>query len=215
MPGLFVGDVVQLNLPTMLFEQQCINTFHYVVNTAGTGSVSVVSDLDDLLTRFDLAGGLQATWITCVSLSNVIGNLELQQIKPIRSVKRFKVPTLAAGARPATSSTNLSAVITRGTDSGARGQVGSIHLPGLADTDQVTGEVLPALLAFMSALGSAMLDDVLVPVTGLKLKPVLFHPDIKDNTGHVTRPWFVTPLTRTIPQPTIRVMRRRTVGVGR
>jgi len=216
MAGLALGDVVEVTLKTTLHDQRCLNTFYYEVVVINPVAPSVVTDLQSIATEIDTnAGSIYNKWRAAIPVTNSIKPFGVQMIKPHRSVRIDKVPTNIIATRGNTSSTNLSAVITRGTDSGARGQVGSIHLPGVADADVAAGELDAALLVAMDNLAGAMLSLITVPAGGVQISPVLFHPDIKDPLTHVvTRPWFITQLTRAFPQPQARVMRRRTVGVG-
>lgn len=215
MPGLIVGDVLQININTTLLNQQTINTFFYRCTSPGTGSVSVNADIIGAMAYFETGvGGVYAPWRACVPVTNIIKPITGQLIKPHRSVRINRVPANVVGGRGDANTPNLSAVLTRGTDSGERGQVGSIHLPGVAELDQSNGDIDPALGVLMTALGTAVLNPIVVAITLLTLEPVLYHPDIFDTAGILIRPWFTTPLTRTIVQPEIRVMRRRTTGKG-
>lgn len=215
MAGLLVNDVIQITLKYTLFDQICMNTFHYKVTTANPTAPSVAQDLIDIAGEVDTNANSIYNKARVALPVNVANDfISVQRIHNARSVRYDKVPSNVVNARGNASTANLSAVITRGTDIGERGQVGSIHLPGVADADVAAGELVAGLLTATSALGSAMLSAIVVPAGGVQLSPVLYHPDIKNSEGIIIRGWFINDLTRTIPQKTARVMRRRTLGVG-
>lgn len=220
MPGLAVNDIVEIRFRAILFDQLCLNVLHYKCTTAGVGSVSVVDDLDKLLNQLDVLGtSVYFRWKACLGTNILIQVMEAQLIQPTRSAKRTLVPSNVVPGRTASSTANVSAVITKATDFGGRGQVGSIHLPSVADLDIAGGELVAGLLTLMGTLGSSMLDNITAPATGVTVSPILYHPPVKADPAHVppipAKPYSSTSLTRTLPQTTVRVMRRRTVGVGR
>lgn len=220
MPGLDVGDIVELRFHGQSYGNLVLNVLHYKCTTAGVGSVSVVDDLDKFLNALDTdANSVYQKWRLCVPTNTTIEVMEAQRVQPARSVKRVFVPSNVVPGRGGSSTANLSAVITKGTDIGARGQTGSLHLPGVADGDQVAAELAPALITAMAVLGQTMLLPVTVAATGLTVTPVLYHPPVKADPDHVppipARAYSSTVLTRAVPQSQVRVMRRRTTGVGR
>lgn len=209
MPGLPVGAIVQFRVNGLLQFQQTISSFWYQVATAGTAP-TVITDLDDLLTKF--ATSVTAPYVKyllCLPSSWSGVRIDAQQITPVRSVARDTDISGAVGARGATESSNLSAVIDKGTDLAGRSQMGSLHLPGVATADQTGGLLENALLTAMSTLGSVMLTNLSGDTYDTLLRPII---------PHVKKPMTTTTgdiMTRTIPQRQIRVMRRRTVGVGK
>lgn len=220
MAGLLVDDVISVRFTGKTFDQQFINTFHYIVTAPDPVSPGVLADLTSMSATIDgAAAGIWVRWKLCVPASSTPEFIEIQRIAPVRSVKGQRTPTAVITGRPNNNTANTSAVITKGTARGARGQVGSIHLPGVADLDQVAGELDPALLVFMDQLASAMLLPITVVATGLSMSPVLYHPPYKGDPTAVPpkppRAYSVDPLVRAFPQTQVRVMRRRTLGVGR
>lgn len=215
MPGMPVGSVFAVQFRGKINEQQWITSFQYQV-LVQSSAASPVADLGAIVSTMNAdATSLYNKFRLCLPATTEVDFISAQQLHFARSVRIDLVPTSAVGSRGDATTPNLSAVITKGTDSGDRGQVGSIHLPGVATEDQNDGVLILGLLAAMDVLGSTMLAGFNIPASGLDSFPVLYHPDIKDDEGHITRPWFTTRLTRWISQDTIRVMRRRTIGVGK
>lgn len=215
MPAMPIGSVVALTFRGEIFDQQWISTFHYRVSQVSTNP-TVLTDLSDILDDQNTrAGSLYNRFRLALPVSTAVQDIGAQQIKIARSIRRSIVPTATGGSRGAATTPNLAAVITKGTDSGDRGEVGSVHLPGVATDDMVDGEIIAALVALMEAIGESMRSKVFIAASGLEITPVLYHPDKKDAEGHITRAWFTTDIIRYIVQPQIRVMRRRTIGIGK
>jgi len=112
----------------------------------------------------------------------------------------------AAGDSGAISSSpNIACVITRRGVLANRRSVGSLHLPYPdAETEATTGIVPAGFLSGMQDLCTQMLNNQTLAPSTVVFSPVLYH-----KTG-----LNFTDLVAAFPQRTIRVMRRRTVGVG-
>lgn len=216
--GLAVNDVVSIRFQGTLFDQIVINTFNYEVITATTVIPTPVQDLTTICSAINAGVGtnLYAKWKLCVP-ANVENDFVIaQRIEPTRTIAVKQAPLNVVNGRADCQVPNLSAVITRGTDEGQRGQVGSIHIPGVADADIAADGNLDVLIgAALETLAAEMLSNISFTAGALVVRPVLFHPTLKDQEGHIIRSWFTTPLTRAFHQPQVRVMRRRTIGVGK
>jgi len=204
-----VGGVIRFAINGRINGQQTVTSFYYRVS-AGSTLGTVVEDLDAALDFFTTsATAPYGAFLAAVPVDWTNEFNSAQEVLPVLSVNR-KLTLVDPGTRGAATTPNLSAVITKGTDFGGRNMIGSWHLPGVAAGDQVGGIVDNALLGAMSAFGSRSLNALVDPASGLTLEPVLYHR----NAANPLASTF-TKLTRTIPQDTIRVMRRRTVGVGK
>jgi len=207
--GLPAGSIVKVAVEGLLLGQQTVTSWWYRVRFPGA-SATVIADLDGLLTYFvaNVNAPYQA-FLACLPSTWDGQFCSAQQITPALSVRRDVTLVPDAGGRGVTNSSNLSAVVTKGTDQGGRDQIGSFHLPGIADDDQVAGSVSAALLALMGTFASKSLNVLTDPVTAVVYEPILVHR-ITPSVGSTG-----TLLTRARAQETIRVMRRRTVGVGK
>jgi len=206
--ALAVGDIVAVKINGLLLGQRTITTFHYFVASPGS-SPSTIAALDQFNAYFAAyAFGPYATFLECVPVTWVNEFNTVQQVTPVLSVARFNV-LVDPGTRGAATTANLAAVVTKGTNFGGRDQVGSWHLPGVAAADQTGGDLIAALEAKMVLFGTSTLLSLTDPVTGIVFSPGLFH---RNPEAPLTS--TITPLTRAVPQTTIRVMRRRTVGFG-
>jgi len=204
-----VGGVIKLAINGRINGQQTVTTFYYRVS-GGSTLGTVVEDLDAAIDMFVTAAAAPyGAFLAAVPVDWTNEFVSGQEVLPALSVAR-KLPLVDVGTRGASTTPNLSAVVTKGTDLGGRSQIGSWHLPGVANGDQVGGIVDNALLGAMSAFGSRSLNVLTDVASGMILEPVLFHRNAENPLAST-----FTKLTRTIPQDTIRVMRRRTVGVGK
>lgn len=161
--------------------------------------------LDSLLSIIAQPGGLYDTYINTIS----------QDVKDIRPYVQLIAPTRYAyitpgvagqdGALPgACMPSNTAQTVTRRGEIADRRNISSLHLPGVpvaSVTDStLTPEHMVALLGFATKSVEAI-----VAAGGVELQPVAYR---RVDYG------FSRILTEAFVQPTVRVVRRRTVGLG-
>ena len=210
MPGLNINDLITCNIHGTLFGQQMITTFAYRITAASQAANTV-----DACTSW--AGSWKAgavspflSFLAACSPEYSADTVRVQRIYPTRNIYGQNVVGLIGTNANATDSTNQAASITRGAELSGRRYVGKIQIPGLAAGNMLAGNVTNAFLSLMSTIGSKMLNTFYDLTDGTTAGvPVLLHripgTQIYDNVQ----------LYRTIPQRTARVMRRRTIGVGK
>lgn len=203
--GMPIGSIVQVSARGSINSQNTITTWTY--RAAGMATVNTVAaELDALLADFQIdANGTPYLKFLDVCPSNYsVDFLTAQVIVDTRSALRKVVPGAAAGNRGASNFQQSNPVITRSTSLAGRSQISTMHVPGIADADSVSGEIIAAL--------SGRLEDLcvrevgtLTPLLTPNFVPVIYHRGKVPNFDDITT---------CVPQPTTRTMRRRVVGLG-
>jgi hypothetical protein len=213
MPNLASGDIIEATYVQRLNDQVLMNVLHFRYNGEGEGP-DLWETLDEM--NDELGTGLDSDALllrTCQAENVIFERIRLQRILPTRSAARQYVYNLNGLRTGICDAQNLAATITKYTDKASHftednheGQVGSFHVGGLVRTDYAAGriqaEFLEGPLADLALNLWRPLDSA-----GGNMIPVLLH-----------RNQLPTPtsdqITGAAPQSTLRVMRRRTVGVG-
>lgn len=204
--GAPVGSVFEVTFRTLCANQRCLNVLHYVVETETSETVPAV-EAEQLAIAADAA--LQTDFLNCLGTNCQLTEVVAQCIRDTLG-NRFARQVLAvdaAGTGPAHSDQpNIAGVITKRTNFAGRWAVGSFHMPGVPINTADQGVWEPG--GYKSALGvlAAELLESITTASGGVYAPVLYHP-----TGV---PTWTTPLHATEVQDQVRVMRRRTVGLG-
>lgn len=207
--GLEVGNIVAVSFVGEVLGQRTINTIHLRRASPVDPAKTVLQDLDDITFHMQPDGGgadwLETDFRACCAQNWDLLEIVAQQLTPVRSVKRVRVEAVQGTWPSDCEASNLAAVISKRTNFGGRDQVGRIHLPGFPHNAAADGLVSSGLLTELNDLCAALDADYVVPVTGVSYNNCLYHkgesPDFDIVTEH-------------FPQTTIRVMRRRTVGLG-
>lgn len=215
--GMPVGGIVRIAINGNIFAQKMITNFWYRVRTA-SANPNILNELNDLVSFFKVnAAGPYTSYKNCIPQDWVGETIDGQYFAPGLSVARKNDISADNGGRGATTSTNLASVVTKSTELGGRSQIGSFHLPGVATDDQVAGELILGLKTALGTFGSKALNVLTEPFGGGVYEPVIVHipVDPLNPDKKLPRLSTATLMTGTSVQETIRVMRRRTVGVGR
>jgi len=212
MPGIDVGDIIHIRVHGTLLGQQIITGWHYQCVTASTQA-------DTVTACTTLAGSWKAgavspflSFLACCPENYNADVVYAQKISPVRYRAGFNNVNLPGTDPNPTNSTNQASFVEKSTVLAARGETGGWHIPGLTEPNLENGLVSNAFLTKMSTFGSKCLNTFLDIADGtLELYPVMWH-------RWKGVPFPVRPplqLSVTIPQRTARVMRRRTIGVGK
>lgn len=203
--GLNAGDVVALTYESTYDGQQIRYALHYRVTIPGS-SVSPELDLDAMAQNFSSPGAntmtsvLQAAHVDAFNFDAVVA----QRVWPSRTIGMRSLSSfpglIAQPGLPA----NVSAVVTKRTLTPGRMGLGSLHLSGQDSTNTTLSEW--TLLNTSNNVAAQMLNSRVITGIALTVEPGLFNATFP--------PTFFSRLFDTIPQKTIRVMRRRTVRLG-
>jgi len=181
--------------------------FTYLLASLGTA----VTDNDlwnDLKGALRAVNGLSDKIESALAANVEITYLRGQRVYPNRSVIREITIGQFGDVTQNAEAQNLAGVITRRTLFGGRSQVSNIHLPGVGK-DQVTAGLLNIdQLARNQAVLDKSLESLVGPTTGSTWLPIIYHSK-KLPAGSYDL------VATGVAQPTVRTMRRRTVGVGK
>lgn len=215
MPNLVDGDLVEIRIMGTLLGQQIVSTFHYrtIVDSYKTDTVTVCNDIAFDWTRGAVSPFL--SFLACCPQNYNADSVQVQKIWPDRYIYGSYLINLPGTDANDTNSTNQSATITRGGDRASKKALGFLSIPGLTEPNLAAGKVTNGFLTLMSTVGSKMLNTFQSTTDGTWTgRPVL----VNRQKDPIANRWTIIGyqnLTRTIPQRNARVMRRRTIGVGK
>lgn len=204
------GDIIQVVFRTIVQEQTCLNVLHFKI-TQPVGQPSFTSDMELLFTCVDpaTAGSVGQTFRSAIATNATIQDITLQRVSPTRDFyMRFPIGLAGISTVGECTATNVSGVITKQSEKPGRGRSGSFHIPGIGQNGYSAGRLTNAYRAEILPLQDALKEDLIDPVTSDHLGvPGMFHPSAP--LGQQFQQVVATSI-----QSTLRVMRRRTVGVG-
>lgn len=215
MAGLNTGDIILTTVNMLMNGQKLACTFPYRV-TQDSANVDPVAACIDWSGDWTIGAVSPFTaLVACLPPEVQVTTVTTQKIQPVRyaaGVYNYNQP----GTNEFNSSTsNTGATITRKCQQAGRRFVGFIQIPGLAQENVDNGLITNGYIALMSTVASRMLNVFSSTSDGLlRGEPGLIHRV----WNPVTEKWEYDGFTKTwqtIPQRSARVMRRRTVGVGK
>lgn len=211
------NSVCQLTYKGTLFNQVVMNTFHYRLEQSGGIVADGAAFLDDFFEVLNIPDGFNTLLMKTWSQAIVNVTVDMQWIDVDRFVKKEQVVVGAGNAAWVTAVTNLAATIElRGDMADKRGR-GIKHLPGIGGTAVNAGKLEPAVVAAVRNFGEIAIIPVVVaqrtmnPIIFGRARPGYTKPD---GTVMPPLPKSYRPITAFSVPDTVRVMRRRTVGVG-
>jgi len=199
------GAVMSLTMEGRHENQQVMTVLHYKLR-CGLPLVDGRAELETFLDSVNGVGKLVEKWKDCLSVKCVALRLRAQWLTPLRFayVPRATVPgdgTIAGDAYPV----NTAVAITRQTDVAGRDEVGTIHMPAVPITFIENGTLTPAAEAAYSLLAEKLIEVIPGGPDDVFFDPVHFKR---------ANPSVANPIISYVLQPTARIMRRRTVGLG-
>lgn len=201
-----VGNLLQLRINTTVVGQRCLNVLHYIITTEGS-STDGDTVLDDLLSAASAAGQIVDAVTEFMAPNCTIDYADLQVIFPdrFRSVRRtYNAP--GGGLDGTCTTANVAVVITKRVDQAFKNAGGSLHLAGVGEEGYANGLLIGDTLTQGAAVRDAIDNTLTGPVTGTVITPVI---------ARIVTPVATTRIiTSALLQPEVRIMRRRTVGVG-
>lgn len=199
------GDVILTSFNGLWHGQKVLSTFYWGINTV-TGAPSNAAFIAALDAQLLSGGNLVLKFLPCAPPQYTLVERWHQFVAPLRTQKVIVTSGLAGTGATASTTANVANVITRRGDLANKHNVGSLHVPASnANVGYANGLIGAAQQALLQTLATQMLAPVVMAGVGSVLPILWFKPSILN----------ATPITSTTVQQTIRVMRRRTVGVGK
>lgn len=203
-----VNAIIEATYKGRMHNQTIMTVFHYRVSTPSTIADPVAEVADFLASFANPAAGQQLTkFLDCVPDTYFYVEGRAQAIAPIRYRVVIQSATTAdQGRRPPAPSANLASVLTAQSVKAGRREVGSKHLPTGSDMDVNGGLITAPLKTALIAFRSEWLIERIGPAGAGVYVPVIYHK------GGVAPNY--SDISSVVVQDTVRVMRRRTVGLG-
>lgn len=196
------GAIMAVAFQGTLYGQQIMTTFHYRYE----GPV-IASGQTFLQTFIGVNAQMQANqglWRACISADCVSLEAAGQWIWPLR-YRAYRVPMAGpTGDMGSANASNTASVITLIADEATRHGVGNKHLPGLAGGNQDQGFLTNPQIVANTDFSTAMATSV--PLLGGVMQPVIYNR---------ANPAASLDVVGAEVNQTVRVMRRRTVGLGK
>jgi hypothetical protein len=200
-----VGDVAEVSIRGKIDGQRTITVLHYRVDTLPGASYDGPTLLDQLVQDLEDASSLFSNYKALCCAVWSLETVRAQWISAIRyAYKNYPSYAGPGGNLNDCMPANVSVAIERKSIFAGRGGYGTTHFPAVA-VNKITGSEVNAADQIGYRNWGLTTCSNSNPATGVQLIPVLFKRSAPA-TGNV-------PSTAVV-QPTIRIMRRRTVGVG-
>jgi hypothetical protein len=203
-----IGDIVQVIIGSRVLGQSCLNVLYYRADS-NMGPNTYQATLQNLSNKIatDIVQGIIPYMLDAMGNNTTVEFIQLQKVYPQREIP-VRTPQGVPGVHVDDCATpNVAGVILKRVEKPGRGKTGSFHLAGIPETGYSGGSFTAPYQALLDAIGNQLDDPIDGIVAGSKWNPGTFNPDLglPDN--------FV-PLAGYEVKTTVRVMRRRTVGVG-
>lgn len=199
------GATLQLTLEGSMEQQQVMTVLHYraIIETAiGDGYAALMLILNEVTA----SDQLKDQWLDCLSTAVTNVKTRAQWITPTRYGAREKIVAPSSGqVAGAAMPVNAAAAITRRSEGSGRGQLATIHLPGLVKDAVVDGLITAAQQAKMTVFADATINTITPAGGTFTLQPIIFNRAAPNLSPF--------PVNYTV-QRTVRTMHRRTVGLG-
>lgn len=199
-----VGDIILVTVEARLNNQQVMTLFPWRVKSGtsadGKGALSA---LNAVLLSDD---GLVDTYQKCMSEDVKQVRVKSQKIHPNRFayIEQFS-PNPNGLVAQDMMGPNTAVVVTRKGDGATRHDIGNVHLYGVPKSFTTDGEVNGTGTVAYNALQVNMTSEVTFGLAPLVIEPIIFNRTTP-SASHV--------VTSAVLQFPLRVMRRRTVGLG-
>lgn len=201
------GGVIEVGIEGSLLNQQTLTVLHYRVAAAAPTLVDTLTELDGLLAILNdnTLGGWKQNLRLLLPENFQFVRFSAQEIFPGRS-RRVKLAVADSGLAEGTEISNVQLSFTKVTARGGRDQIGGIRLP--ATTAQAeAGRWNDLYLTRANNWADNLLAPIGNPTYSSIYQLCIYHRA----PGALPKSDDVQDIT---VQPTTRVIRRRTVGVG-
>lgn len=204
------GDLIQITLLGYWNQQAIMLTHHLKVRTPPSGGQTTSQALQSLLTAIagETPGTLARTYLECLPDNYTMRIRSAQKIYPTREVMQSQSDALVGLWESGTALTGqLAGVITLRTEKAGRSQVSNKHIGPAPDDGILNGQTTAAWRVPLDNLANA-LETAITAANGAIYDPCIYH---RGGDGAAAKSDLITSY---VLQPTARVMRRRTVGLG-
>jgi len=206
-PVPVVGDLYQVTFKLQAFNQVCLNTFHYRLESLG-GRTSVFVIQADLIGFMQRAADIQEKFLAVTPSNVTLQEIWCQRISAVRVRKTVADVFLDGTADEEAQTANVAASIERRGDLASRQSIGRLQvmIPG-GTVWQIDGHITAAAELKLNALADLLpAGETGAPGTAI------FAPVLVRRSG---LSYTYQPITAAGAMFTTRTMRSRTVGHGK
>jgi hypothetical protein len=208
-PDASEGAFVRLLFEGELCAQQIRTSFDYELDTI----VGTPEPVDDVMTGFlsDVQfTDMKDAFLACCPTNYTLDRISWQWYKNPSVYARQFVLDGGAGGNLTAYTANVQATVVRRPIAAERLGVGAIRVPAAVNSANMEdGELKPAFKNLLTALAATMLSPIICTAGGASTYE--FAPIVLTRTPS----WFsINRVSQVFPQPTARVIRRRTARLG-
>lgn len=205
---LVVGDIVQTIIESEVLGQRCLNVLYYRARS-GMPTVTYFEAMDALNDAV-LNGTVSSIVEAMVPLmgdNTKVKRVQSQRVYPSRDIYVRMAANVLGTVVELCRTPNIAFVITKTSELSGRGRNGSFHLAGVTDQHYTAGYVTEVGIGLLNTLGDKINDPQVADGGEFVFEPGMYHPGAGAGFN-----WHY--MVGTNSQETVRVMRRRTVGLG-
>lgn len=201
-----VGTIIEVTQLTRLCGQTCMNVYHYAVNIASS-TPNGVNELTDFLNQHWNAGPgtISEAFLSVIPVSAEVFASYAQAVFPVRA-RKVVINQAHVGQRDVANQANVQASVTLTADLAGRRYIGGKRVP-MTPLDSLDGNLIATYVPVLLLYAVACAEPLAVAIGGGEYVPVIYH------RPPAPPPQFSL-ITDAFVQPTTRVIRRRTVGLG-
>jgi hypothetical protein len=198
------GDIVELSMRFTLFNQRLLTVLHFQANL-GAPIADGIAALNTAAAQWVGVGGANTQFLGLITGETTEDAVRMQVVYPVRRPYN-ETPVGNAGLYIGTcTAPNVAVVCTAVSLTAGRGKNGSFHVGGVPTAAYSGGLVTGPYINLVKTFASRSMDPLGVGGAGNNLNRVIWSK---------AKPTAASQILSNIVQGTIRVMRRRTVGVG-
>lgn len=201
-----IGTIIEITQQGDLCGQTCMSVYHYVVNIASS-TPSGVDELMNLMLQHWNAGPatISEAYLSVTPENYTLRRTYAQAVFPVRARKVVLGQAHQGTTIPATTG-NVQASVTLTSDLAGRRHIGGKRVP-IAPGLGLDGIIPPLFKVVVDTYAAECAQPLPVAIGGGEYLPVIYH-----------RPPAPPPhfdlITSSFAQDSVRVLRRRTVGLG-
>lgn len=205
MAGLVTGDIVSVTYWGTLFSQRVMNVLKYRI---GADSTDPTYQGAAAKLAFAMYSGPTSPGLAMLSAQGPEYKLDEVRVQKINGGRERYVSSFAD--LPGTyagncTSPNVSAVLIKKSAAITRRGLGTFHLPGIPEQGYTGGYLTPAYQVKINQIGARLINVVTPILETMVAQPVIWTPADAQ---------IYFPIISTTLITTLRIMRRRTVGLG-
>jgi len=205
--AISVGDIVAVSFMGTINAQRTVSTLHFrAADASGTATATLMQNLITLV-RAGGGGGntLETTFLNCCAQNFTLDSIRAQKISTVRAKFEQQLRAVPGNVAVDCDITNVSGVITKQGALANRHNIGSMHMPAVPNGYASAGDCSGTYLTLLNAWAAKFTDVQTVAADTVNYFPVIFNKTIPADSAFISSAF---------PQTSLRVMRRRTVGLG-